>query len=136
MMRAGYFCLTLLMTVLMMTVFVACGDGNKPTDTDTATTATTSTPTTALPSVGWIDADSLRVRGGAGLSFEVIGGITGGERVQITGKTGDWYAIRFGDTTGYVSAQYISFTDPATVTTADTADTTALPEEVTATTAP
>lgn len=126
MMRMRYFTMALLvLATLMLFVFVACGDADKPADTDiTPTTVKTAATTTTLPSVGWITADSLRVRGGAGLSFEVIGGITGGERVQITGKTGDWYAIRFGDTIGYVSAQYVGFTDPATTTAATTAVTT------------
>ena len=41
-----------------------------------------------------------------------------GDRVEITGKSGDWYAIRFGETeTGYVSGQYLTFEDPSTATT-------------------
>ena len=132
-MRMGCFTMALLvMATMMLFVFVACGDVSKPADTDiTLTTVKTAAPTTALPSVGWITADSLRVRGGAGLSFEVIGGITGGERVQITGKTGDWYAIRFGDTIGFVSAQYVGFTDPATTTAAATTATTVATTAVT-----
>ena len=41
-----------------------------------------------------------------------------GDRVEITGKSGDWYAIRFGETeTGYISGQYLTFEDPATAAT-------------------
>ena len=74
--------------------------------------------TAALPQVGWITADSLRVRGGAGMQYDIIGGLAQGDRVEITGKSGDWYAIRFGETeTGYVSGQYLTFEDPATAAT-------------------
>ena len=67
---------------------------------------------------GWITADSLRVRGGAGMQYDIIGGLVQGDRVEITGKSGDWYAIRFGETeTGYVSGQYLTFEDPSTATT-------------------
>lgn len=101
-------------TLILMTLFTACGEKPAPdvTPADPTETAATAAPTTALPSVGWITADSLRVRGGAGLSYEVIGGLKEGDQVNITGKSGDWYTIRFGDTTGYISAQYVAFTEP------------------------
>lgn len=106
-MKRAFLCCLL---VVMVCCFTACGDSSTPT----AATTVPTTKTTALPSVGWITADSLRVRGGAGLRYSVIGGLALGDRVEITGKTGDWYSIRFGETqTGYVSGQYLTFTAPA-----------------------
>ena len=102
------------LVICILLTCVACNDASDNTDT-TATTVVTTVKTTApVPSEGYITADSMRVRGGPGLTYEVIGGITAGERVEIIGKTGDWYHIRFGDTVGYISGQYISFTAPHT----------------------
>ena len=102
--------------VLLLLSAVGCGSAvNDPTPTAAPTTVRT---TAALPQVGWITADSLRVRGGAGMQYDIIGGLVQGDRVEITGKSGDWYAIRFGETeTGYVSGQYLTFEDPSTATT-------------------
>lgn len=102
--------------VLTLLAAVGCGSAvNDPAPTAAPTTVRT---TAALPQVGWITADSLRVRGGAGMQYDIIGGLVQGDRVEITGKSGDWYAIRFGETeTGYVSGQYLTFEDPSTGTT-------------------
>ncbi len=93
---------------------VACKEKSPALSTDNETVVTTTKTTAPLPKEGWITADSMRVRSGAGLTFEVIGGITFGEKVEILGKTGDWYEIRFGDGIGYVSGQYLTFTKPTT----------------------
>lgn len=108
-----------LLAVLLL-FCVACKE-KAPDDTATTTTAVTTVKTTAqLPNVGWITADSLRVRGSAGLSGEIIGGITFGEKVEILDKEGDWYKIRFGTGIGYVSGQYLTFTQTALTTTVAT----------------
>lgn len=114
----------LMITVLLLAA-VGCGASEKGNTaaTTTATAVTTVKTTATVPTVGWITADSMRVRSGAGLNYEVIGGITGGERVEILGKSGDWYQIRFGEGTGYVSGQYLSFTAPAAATTTTTVGT-------------
>lgn len=99
--------------LFVLTLLPAVGCGSKAADTAPTTAPTTVRTTAALPQVGWITADSLRVRGGAGMQYDIIGGLVQGDRVEITGKSGDWYAIRFGETaTGYVSGQYLTFEDP------------------------
>ncbi len=110
----------LILAVLILFTFTACGE-KAPADTAVTTTSATTVRTTApVPTVGWITADSLRVRSGAGLTYEVIGGITGGEQVQILSRTGDWYEIRFGEGTAFVSGQYLTFTPPTADTTVAT----------------
>lgn len=86
-----------------------------PTTVTTTTTATPTTTTTHISvfSVGYCTADSLHVRSGPGLDYRGIGGLVHGEQVTVLGQDGDWYQIQFGDTVGYVSAQYISATPPA-----------------------
>ncbi len=101
--------------VALLLFCVACKEKTPAVSTDTETTVTTVKTTASLPKEGWITADSMRVRGGAGLTFEVVGGITFGEKVEILGKEGDWYKIRFGDGVGYVSGQYLTFTEPTAI---------------------
>lgn len=57
---------------------------------------------------GTVTADSLRVRSGAGTNYDVIGGLTNGQKVGITGESNGWYKINFNGETGYVSAEYVS----------------------------
>ncbi len=106
-----YICLILTATVLLTAVGCAATQNDIPAATTVSTTVKT---TASLPQFGYITADSMRVRGEAGLQAEVIGGINFGEKVEVLGKSGDWYQIRFGDGIGYVSGQYISFTAPTT----------------------
>lgn len=96
------------LATIVLLFCVACKEQAPDLSTDTTTTVTTKTQA-PLPKEGWITADSMRVRGGAGLTSEVVGGITFGEKVEILGKEGDWYKIRFGDGVGYVSGQYLTF---------------------------
>lgn len=97
-------------SLLLIVTLTAC-NSTAATGENTASTTTART-TTVLPHEGWIMADSLRVRGGAGLSYEIVGGLKAGDRVEIIGKNGDWYEIRFGEEIGYVSGQYLTFTEP------------------------
>lgn len=103
--------LTGLLAVLLL--LSATGCGSNAADTAQTAAPTTVRTTAALPQEGWITADSLRVRGGAGMQYEIIGGLASGDRVEILGRTGDWYSIRFGaDQIGYISGQYLTFTAP------------------------
>ncbi len=97
--------------LLIAVVFSSGCRQEKPAETP-PTEQTQETQQT-LPTEGWITADSMRVRGGAGLIYEVIGGMQYGEKVTILGKSGDWYKIQFADTVGYVSGQYLTFEKPA-----------------------
>ncbi len=106
--------ITCVFAVLLLLFCVACKEKTPTVSTDNDTVITTAKTTAPLPKEGWITADSMRVRGGAGLTTEIIGGITFGEKVEILGKEGDWYKIRFGDGFGYVSGHYITFTEPTT----------------------
>lgn len=52
---------------------------------------------------------TLNVRKGASMSASVIGSLTDGKSVNITGETADWYRIRYGSGSGYVNKAYINF---------------------------
>ena len=51
---------------------------------------------------------SLNVRNGASTSSSIIGSLSNGSKVTIVGESGSWYKINYGNTTGYVSKDYIS----------------------------
>ena len=101
----------------------------------TVTTATTGEPTVAgYPADGWCTDDDVFVRSGPSREYFSIGGLKRGEKVEVRGKDGDWYKIKFWDKDGqvidaYVNAQYIQFNDqlPATTTLAETTAGTAAP---------
>lgn len=56
---------------------------------------------------------TLNVRSGASMSASVIGSLTDGKGVTITGETADWYQIKYGSGNAYVSKSYISFSSPS-----------------------
>ena len=51
---------------------------------------------------------SLRLRSGASLNAQVIGNLSSGESVTITGTSGDFYKVSYNGMVGYASSQYIS----------------------------
>ena len=106
-----YICLLLIALLLCCPLGCAQPATNSEPNPTTITTIKTTAP---LPTVGWTTADSMRVRGEPALKADIIGGINGGTKVEILGKTGDWYEIRFGDGVGFISGQYLTFTEPTT----------------------
>ncbi|WP_416828354.1 SH3 domain-containing protein [Ectobacillus polymachus] len=68
-----------------------------------------------------VDVPSLRIRTGAAIYHPVIGGVTQGEVLKVTGIENGWYKIDRGGKTGYVSAQYVKF-EPKTTDYYVTAD--------------
>ena len=51
---------------------------------------------------------SLNVRNQASTNSNIIGALYNGANVTIVGENGDWYKIKYGSSTGYVSKDYIS----------------------------
>ncbi len=64
---------------------------------------------TSMTATGKVTAsDSVNVRKGPGTSYTSIGSVLSGKTVNITGKTdNNWYRITYGNSVGYVSAEYI-----------------------------
>ena len=54
-----------------------------------------------------IKTDSLNVRKGPSTSFDIIGKLSGGDKVKIVGKSNNWYKIEYNGSYGYVSGAYI-----------------------------
>lgn len=62
----------------------------------------------AADQVGTVTADTLNVRESANTSAPVITQIYKYGQVVVTDSTDGWYKVSFGDTTGWVSADYLS----------------------------
>ncbi len=54
-----------------------------------------------------VNADSLNVRKGPSISFDIIGKLSGGDKVKVIGESNFLYKIEFKGTYGYVSGSYI-----------------------------
>ncbi|MDR3224912.1 MAG: SpoIID/LytB domain-containing protein [Clostridiales Family XIII bacterium] len=52
----------------------------------------------------------LNVRSGPATTYQVIGAMKKDDKVTITGKSGNWYRIKYGTGLGYVSKQYVKIT--------------------------
>ena len=61
-----------------------------------------------------VNADSLNVRKGPSISFDIIGKLSGGDKVKVIGESNGWYKIEYNGTYGYVSESYIEldYTEP------------------------
>lgn len=99
-----------LAALMLMTVAVGCGknESQEDTTTTTVTTEATTVPTTTTTMVNGSMDEELSVREGPGFSYSVIGGVAAGQGIEIVGRSGDWFKIRFGDGFGYVNAHYVA----------------------------
>lgn len=55
---------------------------------------------------------ALNVRSGPSTDFDRLGAIAEGEKVQVTGKSGDWYMIDYNGQQGFVSGSYLTTEQP------------------------
>jgi len=80
-------------------------------------TATIIPPTITSPShtvegkVAIINADVLNVRSGAGTSYSVVTTVRYGSKLPVISYTNGWYNVKVGNTTGYISDDYVTITD-------------------------
>jgi N-acetylmuramoyl-L-alanine amidase len=85
----------------------------------TSTTPASPAPTPApTPSgqTGTVKVSStLNVRSGAGTQYKVVGSLKNGTKVEVLGKSGSWYQIKYGSITGYVSGQYLVVSGTSTI---------------------
>lgn len=79
------------------------------------TAPSASTSSTFAKFTGYVTASTLNVRSGAGTSHSILGTLSKGTAVTVTGQSGNWYKISYKSKTAYVSKQYISKTKPVTV---------------------
>ena len=65
---------------------------------------------TKLNKVGYVSTEGLRVRKGPSTDTDELHSLSKNDKVEIVGKTGNWYQIKYDGETGYVSSKYISDT--------------------------
>ena len=54
-----------------------------------------------------VNADILNVRKGPSISFDIIGTLSGGDKVKIIGESNGWYKVSLNGKEGWASKQYI-----------------------------
>jgi uncharacterized protein YraI len=82
--------------------YTSAGDATPTTDISTA-------PVTEEEAFAYVNAGSLNIRTGPGVNYDIVGVVTGGERLPILGRNsnGSWYNVQtvFGE--GWASATYL-----------------------------
>lgn len=68
---------------------------------------TAGTTVEKMDKIGIVTGNGVRMRSGAGTSYSTIGYYNKGIQVNVTGKTGNWYAVSYNGLKGYMSADYI-----------------------------
>lgn len=63
---------------------------------------------------GYINESSVNMRKGAGTSYNIVKVLSLNTQLTITGEDGNWYKVKYGNTTGYVSKDYVSDTKTTT----------------------
>lgn len=72
-----------------------------------ATTSSVPEPDETMDTTGYVTANSVRLRSGPSTSYSTIGYYNSGTQLEITGKTGNWYAVTINSTKGYMYADYV-----------------------------
>lgn len=82
-----------------------------PTVTDAPQTTQTPTETPAVDNPqsndGYINGNNVRMRSSPSMSAEILAELFFGNAVTITGVSGDWTAITYNGTAGFVYSQYV-----------------------------
>ena len=76
-------------------------------NTTTPNTPPPSTPSVIKGQVFGVEGSNLRVRTAPSLNSSTYGYLLNGTEVEITGESGEWYAINYKGETGYCSKNYI-----------------------------
>lgn len=69
--------------------------------------AAAAAPEKPMDSVGTITGNGVRMRSGPGTGYSVVGYYNKGIQVNVTGQTGNWYAVTYKGLKGYISADYV-----------------------------
>lgn len=83
-----------------------------PVGSSSSSSSDSSSGSSSSTKTGTVTASSLKVRKGAGTSYDVITTVKKGTKLTITGSSGNWYKISItvdgSKKTGYVSKDYVS----------------------------
>ncbi|WP_346961949.1 SH3 domain-containing protein [Clostridium sp.] len=100
------------------TAFVSSEFISNSNDTETTPGTGTVTPPEVTPpshtvegKVAIVNADALNVRSGAGTNYGVVTTVRYGSKLPIISYTNGWYNVKVGNTTGYISCDYVTIAD-------------------------
>ncbi len=93
-------------TGYMSTDYVTLSTGS--TSSDTTPPTTSEFDVEAMDEDGYVTGNYVRMRKGPATTYGIITSLNKGASVSITGKTGNWYQIKYNGNVGYMSADYIS----------------------------
>lgn len=113
--------LSIFLVCVLLVTLTACGA--KPADEkkkETTTTVTTTTTEAPANPVYYVTATKLNVRSEPNTACEILGSLTYGDAVEILGVENGWCRISYLGELAYISAEYVSPSQPATTTTAST----------------
>lgn len=92
-----------------------------------------STPSPTLPvqsgndaavGTGTLTGDQVSLRSGPGTGYTRLARLAKGEKVEVYGKIGEWYKVKYKEYEGYISDAYIKFEAAATPTVSPTPEST------------
>lgn len=83
-------------------------------DSQNSTTGNDNNTSNDTEKVGYINEDLVNMRDGAGTSHNVIKVLELNSQVTILKEEGDWYQVKSGEDTGYVSKEFVSDTRKTT----------------------
>ena len=67
-----------------------------------------SAPGTSTQKTGTVNsATGLNVRSGPGTNYSIVGGLSNGAKVTITGQSGSWYKIKYGTSEAWISSSFV-----------------------------
>ncbi len=89
--------------------FVTKGGSAVSNETQQPTTNNNNTTTVQTGGSYVVNTGALKVRTGPATYNAVIGGVTNGKVLNVTGAENGWYKINHNGRTGYVSADYVKF---------------------------
>ncbi|HFJ9284409.1 TPA: enterotoxin EntFM [Bacillus toyonensis] len=89
--------------------FVTKGGSAVSNETQKPTTNNNNTTTVQTGGSYVVNTGALKVRTGPATYNAVIGGVTNGKVLNVTGAENGWYKINHNGRTGYVSADYVKF---------------------------
>ncbi len=75
-------------------------------------TAAPEKPDESKAKTAYVSAGTVNMRKGPGTSYGVIKVLKKGDEITCYQLTGDWYSIKAGSDTGYISAKYVTTTKP------------------------
>lgn len=99
-------------TAYISSSYLSLGGGTQSGGTSSEQSSTGETASGTAVIIG----DYVRMRAGPGTGYEILGSYNSGDKMELLGKSGDWYNVRSNGIQGYIYAQYLSTSPASNVT--------------------